>query len=396
VWLAALGIEAGAQSADDLFDPTTLHEIRLLINARDLRALHEQYLENTYYTADFYWRDVHVRNVGVRSRGSGSRNPVKLGLRIDFNRFVTGQHFAGLASLVLDNLWQDASMLRERTAMAFFARMGHPASRESFARLYINDEYQGVYAMVEPVDAQYVARTFGDPSGFVYEYHWLEPYYFGNLGDDLAAYESRFEAQTHRTDPPAVLYGPVRDMVQQINAPLDSTWRTTVDSYVDLRQFVEHAAIEAFLSELDGAIGYAGLNNFYLYRQPSSTRHAFIPWDRDNAFQDVESSVFQRVRENLLLERAFGFADLQAHYLDVLERAANAATQDGWLEHEILAAASLTREPAMQDPLKPYSNNMQNDAVTFLLDFARRRPAQVLAEVAHARTVVLERSRALR
>src|SRR5262245_5165261 len=71
-----------------LFDDAKLHEIRLRMNAKDLATLIEQFGENTYYRADFVFDDAIIRNVGVRSRGSGSRNPIKLGLKVDFNRFA--------------------------------------------------------------------------------------------------------------------------------------------------------------------------------------------------------------------------------------------------------------------------------------------------------------------
>ena len=122
---------AQGQSAADLFNPETVHEIRLSINSRDDRELRERYQENTYYTADLTWQGVRVRNIGIRNRGLGSRNPTKPGFRVDFNRYTSGQTFLGLRSLILDNNWQDPSFLAERAAMAFFARLGEPAPRES-------------------------------------------------------------------------------------------------------------------------------------------------------------------------------------------------------------------------------------------------------------------------
>ena len=147
---------AAAQTADDLFSVDTIHDVRLFINSRDLQQLRQRFDENTYYAADLQWRSVRVRNVAVRSRGFSSRSSTKLGLRVDMNRFTSGQRFVGLSSLVLDNLWHDPSLMRERLGMALFHRMGHPASRVSFARLYINNTYQGLYGIVEPVDAQFV------------------------------------------------------------------------------------------------------------------------------------------------------------------------------------------------------------------------------------------------
>src|SRR5688572_2587978 len=153
---------AQAQTAEELFAPGTLHDLRLFMNSRDLQQLRDTYQENTYYQADLEWRGTRVRSVAIRSRGDGSRNPGKPGLRIDFDRFSAGQRFLGLESVMLDNLWQDATLVRESVTMALFARLGQPAPREAYTRLFINDVYQGVYAIVEAIDAAFLARAFGD------------------------------------------------------------------------------------------------------------------------------------------------------------------------------------------------------------------------------------------
>jgi hypothetical protein len=145
LFLCAQPTALRAQTPDDLFDLTEMHDIRLFVNSRDLQRLRERFDQNTVYPADLQWRSLRVRNVGIRSRGAASRNPVKLGLEIDFSRYNSRQRFLGLRSLVLDNLWQDPAMVREQVVMALFERMGEPAPRESFARLYINNEYQGLY-----------------------------------------------------------------------------------------------------------------------------------------------------------------------------------------------------------------------------------------------------------
>ena len=134
-------------------------------------------------TADSHPR---VRNVGVRSRGYGSRSATKLGLKIEFDKYTTGQRFLGMKSLVLDNLWQDRALIREFMAMAVYRRMGEAAPRESFARLYINNVYQGLYAIVEDVTEAFVTRTIGDTGGYLYEYKFRNDFYMGYPGDDYA------------------------------------------------------------------------------------------------------------------------------------------------------------------------------------------------------------------
>src|SRR5262245_15966134 len=227
---------AQGQTTADLFNPDVVQEIRLSINSRDLPELHEKYQENTYYTADLTWRGLRVRNVGVRSRGTGSRNPIKLGLRVDFDRYTTGQTFLGLRSLVLDNNWQDPSFLAERAAMAFFQRLGEPAPRESYCRLYINDVFEGLYSIVESIDAPFLTRVYGNDQGYLFNFEYQRPWHGEYLGDDLAAYKPFFSPETHKLEADVMLYAPIRDLFREADAPVDAVWRDRVERFIDLRQ----------------------------------------------------------------------------------------------------------------------------------------------------------------
>ena len=376
---------AAAQSPDELFDPNVLQELRLTINSRDLRDLRTNYGNDTYFSADLQWRNIRVRNAGVRSRGGASRNGIKLGLRVDFNRYVGGQKFLGLKSIVLKNLWQDGSMMHERLAMSFFARMGQPASRESFCRLYINNEFQGLYVIVESVDNNYLARTIGEDSGYLYSYQKQGPFYGEYLGEDLDAYKLLFEAQNHEKEGNTKLYLPIHDWLRQVNEREDGVWRERVEEYVDLQQFMTHVAIEVFLAENDGVLGAEGMNNFYLYRFADSKKHRLLPWDKDNSFLVVDYSIFQRADENVLFRRAFAFADLRELYFQVLESAARSAAEDDWLESEVERLAEQITATVEQDTRKPFSTDAYFESVEFLKQFARQRSKFVLDQVRDAR-----------
>jgi spore coat protein H len=374
--------QAQAQTADDLFAPAALHDLQVFMNTRDLQQLRETYQENTYYQADLEWRGMRVRSVAIRSRGFGSRNPVKPGLLIDFDRFAAGQRFLGLESLVLDNLWQDGSLVREAVTMALFERMGQAAPRESFTRLFINGEYQGVYAFVEAVDPVFLSRAFGDPGGFAFEYHWLDEFHGEYLGRSLDRYKQLFEPATHEFEADTPLYAPLHDLFREINANPSAAWRESVERVLDVRAFLTHIAIEMFVSENDGILGSWAMNNFYLYRASGSTQHRFIPWDRDNAFLGPDTSILLRTGDNVLTRRLLEHPDLREFYLQALERLAG---EGGWLEQAVVTRANLIRAAAYADERKQFPNNRFEADVAFLSQFARARPGFVLAEVARLR-----------
>ena len=379
----AVAPPASAQTVDELFDAQTLQELRLLVNSKDLQLLRANFTENTYYPADLVWRGQRVRNVGIRSRGLGSRNSVKLGLRIDFDRYTSDQRFVGLSSLVLDNLVQDPSMVRERVAMAFFNRVGVPAPRESFTRLFINNAYQGVYAIVEEIEPPFVARTLGEDAGYLFEYHWVVPF----RGEDLAtldAYKPLFEPRNHETDADSTLYGAISDMFREAGIS-DATTRERIERFLDVPAFITLLAAENFLAENDGVLGYAGMNNLYMYRQAGTTRHRFLPWDKDNTFLQTDFPILSRLDDNVLSRQLLAFEDLRALYLATLDRCARAAAENDWLMNEIATAAALIADSARQDTRKIFSNEEFDAGVEFVKAFAAERPGFVLAALSTVR-----------
>jgi hypothetical protein len=67
-----------------------------------------------------------------------------------------------------------------------------------------------------------------------------------------------------------------------------------------------------------------------------------------------------------------------------LRASARSAAADNWLEQTIARDADLVSRHAGEDTRKPYTNAEHAEAVSFLLDFAQRRPAIVNSQVAEA------------
>src|SRR5687767_5064102 len=286
----ALAPHADAQTADDLFSRTELQRVDLWVHSSDWAKLKAEYQVNTYYPADLTWNGITVRNVGIRSRGRGSRSGHKPGLRVDFDRYTTAQRFLGLKSLVLDNVTQDASGIHESVAMAFYARLGIPASRELHTRLYVNNEYAGLYVIVESVDKELLARVFGaigddtQNDGWLYEFKWQDNWFFGHFGSDLKEYMLRFEATTHESRSDEEKYRPIETLIRLVNTTPPERFTAEVGPRLDIPQAIRFIAAQVFLAETDGFLGGFGVNNLYLYRLENSDVHVFIAWDADNTF----------------------------------------------------------------------------------------------------------------
>jgi spore coat protein CotH len=181
------------------------------------------------------------------------------------------------------------------------------------------------------------------------------------------------------------LYSPFRDLFREVNEPDDAVWRERVEQYVDLNYLVTYVAIENFMSEWDGFAGNYGMNNFFVYRRDGSTRLQMLPWDRDSAMLDPNSSIFFHNDENELVRRALSYSDLRERYFTVLENCAQSATEDDWFEREAASTAALIAAAAHEDARKPYTNDEFDDEVEFIKNYAHLRPSEVLIQVASAR-----------
>jgi len=362
-----------AQTADDLFNGAELQPLQITMHERDWDSLRANFTSNDFYPADVTWNGLRVRNVGVRSRGLGSRSGVKPGLELDFAHYSSRSQFLGLQSLVLDNFTTDPSMIRERVAMTFMRRLGISAPREAHAQLWVNGQYAGLYGLVEPVDETFVQRAFGERSGALFEYHWLAPFFATFLGENLDAYRPLFEPRTWQTKSTFDLFDPIRELFRTINDVAADAFRDRVNELLDLDSTLRLIAAESFLAEWDGVLGYAGMNNFYLYRTATTGQSRMLPWDADHAMYAAEYPLLAGSSENVLMRRALEDPVLRQRYSSYVREAIQSASADNWLAREIALESQQIRNAAFTDPVKPYSNEEFEAAIAELTVFGQKR-----------------------
>jgi hypothetical protein len=154
--------------------------------------------------------------VGVRSRGSGSRNPHKPGLKVDFGRYAD-QKFLGLKSVVLANAVQDPAMLKQRVAMLMYERMGLPAPRVAHVRVFVNEVYLSLYMLIEPIDKNFLARVYGtDQNGKKENDGYLG--YWGPNNFYMYRFEGKEVSQLLLWDKDLAFWAVDRDILQGVTA----------------------------------------------------------------------------------------------------------------------------------------------------------------------------------
>ena len=365
---AAKAPNAAASPADEFFDITKVQDIRLELDPNDWKTLRENFLENTWYRGRIEWNGV-IAEMSLRSRGSGSRNPVKPGLKISFTR-KEGTPFLGLNGFALINFYQDATMMKDYLAYDLFHRAGIASPRHTHTRLFINGEYWGVYGISEEVDTRFLQTRFGENNGDLYEYNWSWEYRWEHYSDDPDMYvPDPFEAKNKNADIAAVA-----NWISVMNDTPDDGWTAALSRTMDPQRFLTYLAVESFYDERDGILGNWGINNYYLYRSTKDARFLFIPWDRNTSFEQWERPIFNDAYRNVLTRRLFSRGEFEKYYRAELARVtAIAGGAGGWLDTTLNTRLNEIRSSMDGDPKQPYRRWDVDDKIQQLRDFALRR-----------------------
>lgn len=160
--------QTGKSSTRALFDKKTVGEIRLTLpitnwsDALDSMRIYGMGMLGGTAVVD----GVTYEGAGVRFRGDKS---YQLGLKrnpftIQLNHTNAEANHQGYTQIKLSSALRDPSMVRE---MLFLEVAGKymPAPQASYTKLYINEEYVGVFINVENIDRNFLKKHYGGAGG---------------------------------------------------------------------------------------------------------------------------------------------------------------------------------------------------------------------------------------
>ena len=385
--IGAVRLSAQSQ-VDSLLDGSSLQDLWLHLNDRDWEDIHTHYLDDTYYPVDVEWQGTRVRNAAVRVRGNASRNGHKPSLRLEFNRYVTGQTFFGLDAMTLNSFWLDPSMITNSLSMRLFRGMGIPAPRVAHVRLFAGGrrEYAGVYGVTEEVSSSFLKANFGEDTGYLYEFKHqpTDTWSFQDPGPRLGWYVPHFDAKTHKYDSVANLYMPIRDLVERINDAPQSDLESALAKYLDVNAFITMVAVQNFVAQTDGLVGSVGTNNFYLYRFTNRPFSVLIPWDQENAFgsNSVDLPPWWNMDSNVLASKIWSEPKYRARYFAALLQVTSLASTDNWLGAEAAREYQQIRDAVYADPWAPYPVEQFESIHATIQQYILQRPDYVRQYVA--------------
>lgn len=380
-----------AQSASNaFFDETKVQQISLTVNPNDWATLRQNVLQNTYYHAQFTWNGISM-DVGIRQHGGATRSAVKPNLDVNIAHYEKSQQFLGINFFLLKANNGDPSNLREFIAMKFYRVMGLTAPREAPAQLYVNGQLFGYFTIVEHLDTIFLSRNYGENGGYLYEWEDYAPYYWTVLGTDPSVYSPYLDLKTNQDSPDLANFAA---MVNAINDSSDANFIAAISPYLNPAAYLEYAALDNFLSDVDGILySDAGINNFYLYQFQGSTLYSFLPWDADETFMTPQEPILSGTTNDILVTRLLNIPAYRGIFLTTTARAAQVfGGANGWAAQELSSELNVMSAAATNDPNKqcvvnqpppgPCPANAFQSGVSSLQTFISGRASSVSSQLA--------------
>lgn len=301
---------------------------------------------------------VAVKFKGHRSLRKWSSKPA---FKLDFDEHERGRTMLGLRGLVLDNMVDDPTMVREQLGYLVFRTLGVPAPRTGYAELRVNGERFGLYSLLEPIDRPFLARAFGDGDGALYEGEYgcdVSPEQVLQLGLE----EGQDEGRAH-----------VRALAASAAGPIARAF--DADGALDGQRFFAFLAASAWLADFDG---YRHAHNYRLYFEPKRERWSVLPWGLDRVL-DHEMSVFDS--HELLASKCFADAACRLRYVKALYEAIpriDALDLRGRFERIVARIA----KAVARDERRPYDDRARGAKLDATRAWLEARSARVREQIA--------------
>lgn len=267
-------------------------------------AIDEPYVMTTSVTIG----DKTLGYCGLRTKGSytlehsvtENEGSDRFSFTINFGKYIkkkdygSKQNFFGCDKISFNNFFFDKTMMKEFFALKLMDEMGLPTPEYGIAKLYINGNYYGVYAMVEAMDHSILERYYGvdkdelssylcKPEGtrFLYEEIEADPSLLWEKDEDtLKDVEDMIPTVTEWVRRLNFLSNGMDFNGQTLNVNSEE-YLQLVNQVLDTDEVVKYFAVHSWLCQMDNM--FDGQKNFGLYVDKNG-RALLVPWDYDLSF----------------------------------------------------------------------------------------------------------------
>jgi hypothetical protein len=271
---------------------------RVVMASADLNTLKTRPVtSNVLLPCTFVADGKAFHTLGIRIRGENSRNDPRKPYRIDF---PPERKFRGMEHLNLDSI----AIQNELLVSDLFRRAGLPYMQEWSANLIVNGTVDPLYVVKENIDGDFLDRFFGGSANKGDLYRAIDPAGAGPqgdlsyLGEDPASYRPLYDKKSNREE------NDYTDIIELCRAfdktqTPDAQFVARVDGLIDANEWARFFAVQAAVTNVDGAIETTTGEDYFLYKVPAASTRSdagkwlLIPWDIEETFNDSNERLFR-------------------------------------------------------------------------------------------------------
>jgi hypothetical protein len=370
IFLFLTSFPVKAADGDSIWGANFIHDIYFNFTQPSYwDTLIANYSTSTYMSCEMIFDGTVLPSTAIRMKGNSSfNNPSqKKSFKVDLNEYVAGQDYDGIKKFNLNNLFKDPSFIREKLTLDYMRRHGMHAPRCTYARVYLNNVYWGLYTIVEDVNSKFLSQHYGNNNGNLYkgdpqgDLQWF--------GSSATSYMTRYEMDQTQTND----WTDLVDLIDAINNSPTSTYYNDLETKLFGIDAIQNMVINNMFVNLDSYCGSG--HNYYIYHDSLQGVFRWIPWDVNEAFGTFRMNMTPTQLKNL----AFDYVS-QANtrplatkmladptykqiyiysYCYLMDNFTNA-----YLDPYIDSVANMIRADVYADNLKTYSNQQFEDNLT--------------------------------
>lgn len=262
-----------------------------------------------------------VKYAGMKTKGNATLRAVwesdsdRFSFAINFGKYIKKkngysdtQNLYGLSKVTFNDIYSDASLMKEYLSYKLLTEMGVPTPYYSLINLYINGKFYGVYMMVESIDDSLTLRTNGEsdtflvkperPGGNLIYDKKLDKYYDketkkynfnkNNLSKVLSDYSGIWENNSEKLKENADSMEMVFEWIKKLNELSDENncnnpeYKEKIESIINIDSLIRYFAVNTYLVNLDSYL--SGMMQNYVLSINKKGYMNIYPWDYNNSF----------------------------------------------------------------------------------------------------------------
>ncbi len=286
---------------NEVFNDGELNTYEVILPQWSLDEMNERPIYEEYFFGKFVAGNDTIHDVKIRYKGNYGawlwaeayesstfctdwnvlgKGCTKLSMKIKFNTDdYPDRRFHGMKKVQFHAMNSDLSQLRDRLGYWVFKEMGVRTARCVNAKVKINGEYNGLFAMIEQIDGRFTRANFEKGGGNLYKD--MMPTNALNEAYPDSIFFNRLK--TNEDENPS--FDLIRDFAYALQDATDESVVDVLREYLDIEEAVTMMAVGRALLHWDALWtpwDYGHGKNSYMYEDTDRQKLTMIPWDLDN------------------------------------------------------------------------------------------------------------------